>query len=561
MKNCSFRKKIGILFFLGSLLASGYGAGVEPAPSGESFFRKGDRWLLTGDSITFTDTYREVVKRVMDHFHPDNGISFPNRAVWGVESDFKTDVPDKPTVVSIMLGMNDIIHNEWGSTPDYSKKVNAYRERIRRQIRRYKKLGAEVLLFTPTLTDERISSFFSPMNTRPGLEKFGEVIRELGRTENCVVVPMAEELEAYEKTLGPNEMTRPDGVHPFGYGQYQLAWTLIRTLNVPGALTGKRASTVNPPPELPIRVRKAVRFLNQPEEKVVLEMDAEKPLTAVLTWSLGKERGSETISLKPGKNSWTLPASNEAYRLKAGERRQAVIDLSSGKGRSLFMIDLARTKVLKPVNGELSFEIRAPEKGAPWTHSLSGSTGARPEGDPTGTVRIRENGPELWFSGRVFDQEICSQDFWITGRDNVRIMFDFRPAERFGSLTPDRDTAMILLSPREKPEFSMLALAWWGPRFQYALHSAGKQETDGYSWLLGFAGNVTDYTRFDIRKLDYYGFNLAIIDRDSKSFTLHSAMLAEFDVNVEKGLNQLMIVDRKNRFPSGETTTVQCFGR
>jgi hypothetical protein len=37
-------------------------------------------------------------------------------------------------------------------------------------------------------------------------------------------------------------------------------------------------------------------------------------------------------------------------------------------------------------------------------------------------------------------------------------------------------------------------------------------------------------------------------------------MLSHFDINVEKALNQLIIIDRKSTFPHSETSTIQLFG-
>ena len=51
------------ILFAGSLFAAG-----------DSYFKNDERWMLTGDSITNTDTYRAAVKRILDHFHPDNKI-------------------------------------------------------------------------------------------------------------------------------------------------------------------------------------------------------------------------------------------------------------------------------------------------------------------------------------------------------------------------------------------------------------------------------------------------------------------------------------------------------
>ncbi|MBQ7208863.1 MAG: hypothetical protein IJS01_13780 [Lentisphaeria bacterium] len=533
---------------------------------GESYFRDGERWMLTGDSITSNDTYRRAVKRIVDHFHPGNKIEFINRAVWGVDAAFKTKVEGRPTMVSVMLGMNNIIHCEYPHTPDFSKKAEEYRKRIEKHVDFYKSIGADVVLFTPTLTDERVSSFFSPMYTRKGLEKLGEVIRGIGKEKNCLVIPVAEELEAYDDSLGPNQLARIDGVHPYGEAQYRIAWSILHHLNAAGKLTGKRALSPVPPP-VPVEVARNSFYLNGPGDKIVLKFRGKEDVRFRLTWSLAGERGTEEIALgKDQTVSWTLPASDRAFELAVGDQKQAVVDLQTADGKlSFYLIDLARTRVVKPVDGELNFTIKAPEKpqkGERSFHSKYASfAGTRPEGDLIGTVNIREDGPNLWLSGRVYDSMIDHDAYWIYGRDCLRILLDFRPGGRFGNLTIDRDVNVVMISPRTVPHFAMIALAWNGSRYQHCMYSDGERTPDGYKWFYGYAGHITNYTAFDIRKLDVYGFNLSVIDRDGKkSFHLNSVMPTVFDDTAERALNQLIIVDRKNKFPGNETTTVQCFG-
>ena len=107
--------KKSFFFAAGMFLACSLFAG------GDSYFKNDERWMLTGDSITNTDTYRAAVKRILDHFHPDNKIQFVNKAVWGVDSAHQAKVEGKPTMVTIMLGMNNIIHYEYPHKPDFSK--------------------------------------------------------------------------------------------------------------------------------------------------------------------------------------------------------------------------------------------------------------------------------------------------------------------------------------------------------------------------------------------------------------------------------------------------------
>ena len=170
------------------LAAAFFFAGLVHA-GGDSFFKEDERWLLTGDSITNTDTYRQAVKRILDHFHPENKIEFSNRAVWGVSSAHKTEVKDAPTMVTIMLGMNNVIHYEYPHQFDFTEKAEKYRQNILKHVEYYQNLGSDVVLFTPTLTDERVSSFFSPMYTKKGLELFGDVIRQIGKEKKLSCSP------------------------------------------------------------------------------------------------------------------------------------------------------------------------------------------------------------------------------------------------------------------------------------------------------------------------------------------------------------------------------------
>lgn len=546
----------GCLFASGSLMANG-----------SSYFKNDDIWLLTGDSITFTDTYRAATKRMLDHFHPDNKITFANRAVWGVRSNYKAKVDGKPTVVSIMLGMNNVIHREYAHTPDFTKGTAIYKKTISQQVDFYQKMGCQVLLLTPTLTDERVSSFFSPMYTKRGLEMYCKAIWEIGKEKNCVVLPVSEEFEKYDDSLGPNQHPRTDGVHPYGEAQYRIAWTILQHLNAAGKLDGKRAKSPIPAP-VPVKVKRVTEFLNSNNDKAVFALTADKDVTFRLTWSLADERGSETITLKAKETkNWTLPASAKAYALNVGHQKQAAMDFKTNDGKlSFYLIDLAKTRVLKAKNGEINLELRTMPEPTPankifYRAPFTAVKGKRADGDLIGTLRIREYNDELWLSGRVYDNEIDTKEKrWITGRDNVQLMLDFRSGSRFANLTPDRDTNMILIAPREKPEFSLMALAWWSPRYQYTMHSNGKRNKDGYSWMFGYAGMVTDYMTFDIRKLDYYGINMTIVDKDSKGISVNTLQPNPFPINLEKSLNQLMIVDRKNKFPGETTTTVQCFG-
>ena len=175
---------------------------------------------------------------------------------------------------------------------------------------------------------------------------------------------------------------------------------------------------------------------------------------------------------------------------------------------------------------------------------------------------IEESGNELWFSGEVHD----SDNRWTTGwpfmRDGVFLWLDTRPADRFAGINVDRDVYMAILAIRKQPGFTATLVPWIGPRLAYAGLSGGESTADGYRWRLGIGGNLTDARKFDIRKLDYFGFNLIACDSDNKPkpSVKHFPAHKVDSPDQARCLNLLMIVDRKGLFPGNETTNLHLFG-
>ncbi len=526
-------------------------AAVAGAADG-CFLRENERWMLSGDSITSTDTYRQILRRVIDHYFPGNQVVIQNEGVWGrlAEEDFPGG-DRKRTLVSIMLGMNNIIHHEWGPEPDVEKIRENYRKSILAQIRSAKADGATVILMTPTLTDEFESSFFSAVNTREALKKLGDDIRQLAAEEDCLLLPVAEELEAYQRSLGPNQVFRPDGVHPYGWGQYVIARAFLNRMNLNGKLNGERKWSEIPAP-VPVRVEPVRAFLNGAEEPLELRLRAEKPLRVRLRWSFGKERGAEELTLGTEPRIWRFPVAPETLRIPLGGFAAATVDLTTEAGESsLYLIDLARTRVLKPVNGVVEGEVVTDRP--------------RSEGPTVARWRLEETPEgELWFTGTVRADEYPRGQGGIFrnvfGLNGLQMVFDFRPAERFANLNFDRDVHMVILSVCDQPHFSAQALAWMGRRIQNALFANAEPLADGYRWTLGFRGQITDYRPFDLRPLDYYGFSLLVADSEQNRIERYPLLEPVPYAHPESKLQQPIIVDRKNRFPGTETTTVQLFG-
>ena len=544
-------KKVGLLSICGIFLFS-----ISVVFSGEnqgaSYLKNGDRWLLLGDSITNTDTYRQLTLRVLQHYHPDADIMVGNSAVNGVQSDYQEKRDFKPTMVSLMVGMNNIIHgdHDYSAKPEkISAMMEKYRADITAKVQEYKKLGADFVLMSPTYTDERVSSYFNTTCTRIYLEKYGQVIREVAEKEGCAYVPAGEEMEAYQDILGANQSLRPDGVHPYGLGQYQIARSLWEHLNMAGQLGGPRTATAKAPECVPVKVELASRFMHAASDGITLKLSAENPATVKARWSLDGEKGEESLAIGKDAVNWKVPATEKALTVNLGLRKWLVVDLASDGKSSLYVIDLVRTKVLKLENGAVSGTFESAKE--------------RPEGKVAGQWTIKEQGNELQISGSVADGELVATRDWAFARDGLHIYLDARPASRFANNCADRDVYMVILGVRDNPLFAVSPISWLGTRTQYMMSAAGGKTGKGYDFWLGLRGGICTYRKFDPNALDYYGINMYLVDADDKpnGTEVVPAMSTQFNDNPVTGINALMIVDRKGTFPGKETTNLQLFGK
>ncbi len=534
--------------------------GVNSA-RGASFLAEGDKWILSGDSITSTDTYRQILQLAVEHYHPNAGIVIGNRGVWGqkLSEEKRLGAKEKPQIVSIMIAMNSFIHHEYGTETDFSNTIRSHIEGLRGRIREYKAKGAEVLLMTPTLVDEREGGFFVTYNSRPGLEQVGAAIRELANDEGCYLIPVAEDVEAYKKAMGPRETFIPDGVHPYGYGQYIIANAFISRLDFAGKL-GEGRRLTEKPSAAPLAFTCETRFQESTKDPLVFATGGAK---GRIRWSVWCDslrvmtdndcaghclaRGEGVLT---GEAKWTLPVPPESLDLKVGERARVLIDITPADGLSrLYCVDLARCPVIQMKDGCATGKIVTDKP--------------RREGATVCIWELREDGSDLWLSGFTTADEPSKKNYgaWanVFHMNGAQVLFDFRPSDRFAGVNPDRDAPMVLFSILEDPKLSVMPFVWMGRRYQSALFASAEKKEGGYDWVLGFRGNVTDCEAFDIRKLDYFGMHLMIADTENGVCERYTDMAYSPLDNPERRMNQMTIFDRKGCFKGSEVTTVGFF--
>lgn len=523
-----------------------------------SFLERGDRWILSGDSITSTDTYRQILQLAAEHYHPGANIVIGNRGVWGQRLDEEKRLDEKtpPKIVSTMIAMNSFIHREAGTAHDYSRVVSDHVAGLRGRIREWRGMGAEVLLMTPTVTDEREGGFFVTYNTRRGLEEVGAAIRELANEEGCFLVPVAEDIAEYAETMGPKETFIPDGVHPYGYGQYVIANAFIRRMDFAGDLNGeRRLKPCGKAAPLPFECR--TPYLNEGDRALVFGTAG---IVGRLRWSLWCDslrvmtsgdcaahclgRGEAQLS---GEREWRLDLDAS---LQVGERARLMVDITPADGVSrLYCVDLAKNSVIPFTDGVADGVVTAktPRKG----------------GAVVSRWRMREKGKELWFEGTNLCEGVSvgADGPWgnVFKHSGLQLLFDFRPGRRFAGFNPDRDAPMVLLSVRKEPEWSVMPFVWMGRRYQACLFAHAEPCEGGYSWRIGFRGNITDCEAFDVSRLDCFGLHMIVADADGDSVKRYAMQDYSPLDNPERRMNQMTVFDRKGRFTGGTVTSVNLF--
>jgi lysophospholipase L1-like esterase len=220
---------------------------VEPAPFA---LHDGDRVVFYGDSITQDGGYGRFVEDYVVSRFPAWDVRFYNSGVggdrvsggWagGIDERLERDVIAlRPTVVTIMLGMND-----GGYKPYDPATFAAYAEGYRAIVGKLKEAVPEVrlTLVQPSPFDD----VARPPQFAPGyddvLRRYGCYVAELAKRVGARVVDFRTPVNAGVAAVnGSNpalaRQILPDRVHPSEAGHRVMGATLLRSWNAPALVT------------------------------------------------------------------------------------------------------------------------------------------------------------------------------------------------------------------------------------------------------------------------------------------------------------------------------------
>ena len=467
--------------------------------AGESscFFKEGDRVGFFGDSITEAKVYDRVTELVFRHFHPQAKVSFVNNGHGGLQlagTTLGTVVAGDPNVVTMMIGMNDAIIGSWVRGMPVEPVIVAYQTKLVVLVRELKALGKVVIILTPTLTDESVPSIFMTKGTRQLLAALGKACVEVAKQELVHVIDVQSEFERDEESLPHSAVLRPDGVHPCARGQYQIARSLWTQLNLAGQLEGERVVS-NSSPELDVDLALASNILPIDTHNLEFSLLSSKSAPAMITWSLGKFRGTESLTLN-GKTPWTLTLPPNALPQVNGTSATLVVDVESQGSRRIFIVDVFRKMVIHGKAGEATGAI------------------ADAKGMPLCTYLFRKVGRRLVFEASVKKKELFQSNEdnypWGSG-DALTLYVDLRKSSALAGLGFDGDVFQVWFKPQDKPFFSPGFHPYSGKHLTNIATAYGERSVDGYKVGLLLSGYVTLKEVFDVSDREFIGFDLSII--------------------------------------------------
>jgi len=259
MRDVELRGCVGtlvLLFFLGGVCLPARAADRAPA-----LFEDGERVCFIGDSITHGDDdesdYHEFIYLYYLTRFPDRKIAILDRGIsgdtsWGTVRRFDKDIaPCKPTVCTIMLGMNDVGRNLYGSSPTCTPEVQAkrdaklqlYHEHMEKLCKQVAGTGSRIVLFTPSPFDQvslsRGPDHLTPARARvnDGLLKCADDCRTLAERFDAALVDMnagvLRVLERQHKADRTFSFYDTHRVHPDERGHFVMAYLFLTAQGAP----------------------------------------------------------------------------------------------------------------------------------------------------------------------------------------------------------------------------------------------------------------------------------------------------------------------------------------
>jgi lysophospholipase L1-like esterase len=242
------------LLFAGTWLAAKPAAQMPPfadSRNSASQFQAGDRWCAIGDSITHTGFYTDYIYLFYVTRFPDRQIDFFNcgsagDTAKGTVGRLQQDIlRHKPTVATIMLGMNDVrrgLYSSKNSAPDLSGQRDAamqiHFENMKTLAERLQAAGVKLIFITPSIFDDTVElSGEKSVGVNAALGRSAENTKRLAADLKASFVdfhgPMTALNLEQQKANPKFTLVGSDRIHPKEIGSFVMAYLFLKAQGVP----------------------------------------------------------------------------------------------------------------------------------------------------------------------------------------------------------------------------------------------------------------------------------------------------------------------------------------
>ena len=229
-----------------TLLATIAFASEKPTP-----FKDGDRVAVVGDSITQSRRTHSYIWNFYATRFPNRRVRFDNCGISGDSAGgavrrFDWDIAiHKPTVATIMLGMNDVGRGSYGKNKTSEKdlarqkgSIDNYRKNMDTLSQKLRAIGARIVYITPSIYDQTgTQKRENNYGVNDALGTCGDIVRKLADKYDGSVIdlhgPMTK-INADGQKKDPNfTIIGPDRIHPADVGQFIMATLFLEQQGVP----------------------------------------------------------------------------------------------------------------------------------------------------------------------------------------------------------------------------------------------------------------------------------------------------------------------------------------
>jgi len=214
------------------------------------YLHDGDRVVFYGDSITEQKLYTNFIEAYVRTRFPSLKIEFWNAGVGGdtvkggwagpIDLRLKRDVLSyKPTVITIMLGMNDGQYRalEPKILEDYTTGYKSIVQTLKRELP-----GVRITALEPSPFDDVTRSPQFTQGYNATMLRFAQFVREYGKEQGLTLSDLnapvvAEMRKARAWNAEAAKFIIPDRVHPGAAGHWVMALAVLKSWNAPAVVT------------------------------------------------------------------------------------------------------------------------------------------------------------------------------------------------------------------------------------------------------------------------------------------------------------------------------------